>query len=185
MNDNLRIKDIIRDEIKMWALDSLKKKDTKVRKPIEETPEESLLKKEKADKEAHQAVFYAFEDEELINQAKQRYLKESDDDIQILSSEIEKFQQDILSNVSQNIIFNKQKNSKTIYAYDGLSGTEVVCSGFIPLNSENKIKWELSLQNGAYIEVNAELNNDLVSTLGKLNDYYIGWKSEWQTKFAQ
>lgn len=185
--DYSRIKEIIKDEISQWAVEELKNKETQKQasKPIEETPEESLIKRQKADKDAHDAVFYAFEDEKTIEQSKQRYLKESEEaETQILSSEISKFKQDMSANVSSNIHFDNQQNSHVIYAYRGDSGTEAMCSGSIPLNSENKIKWEFSLQNGAYVEANSELSEDFVELLTKLNSYYVSWKAEWSSKFA-
>jgi len=187
MTDNSKVKKIIRDEISQWAIDLLKKGNEKPIKTIEETPEEYLIKKQKIDSDAHNAVFFGFDDEESVEQSKQRYLKESDsavEDTQILSSEITKFKQDMSSNVSSKTIFDNQQNNHVIYAYNGSSGIEVVCSGFIPLNSENKIKWQFSLQNGPYVEVNSELNSELTELLSSLSGYYDSWNAEWSAKFS-
>lgn len=181
-----RVIEIIQDEIKQFTIkivqDKNKPKTFIQKKP--ETDYEKAIREMDLDK----TIFYGGENEDKIESSKQRYLKEEEevktDKITITTSEIKDFETKFKDNVSDRVVFDKQQNNTSMYVYSGVSGIEAKCSGTIPLNSENKIKWEYSIQNGVFVDIKSELSTDLLDILENLNSFYVSWEAEWTDKLS-
>ncbi len=181
-----RIIQIIQDEVKNFTIKLVQDKN-KPKQEVKKRPENEYEKAiREMDVDKH--IFYGGENEDKIESAKQRYLKEQEEmdsnKVTITTSEIKDFETKFKDNVSDRTIFDKQQNGTSMYAYNGVSGIEAKCSGIIPLNSENKIKWEYSIQNGVFVEIKAELSTELVDILENLNSFYVSWDAEWTDKLS-
>ena len=172
-----RIREIIRNVVKNAAVDVAKNKIPKTEAKKEETPEERIIRRQ----EAHNALFYAFEDENTINSSKQRYLKENiDANKAIPSSMVTAFESEFKQNVNAKAVFDRQSNGRSIYAVDGNDGLEVISSGKIDLSSQDTIIWNFSIKNGPSVNIESELDDDLIDTVTKMMSYFISWKKKWQ-----
>jgi hypothetical protein len=176
-----RIREIIQSEIQNAAVDVARNKIPKPKPQKEETKEEKIIRQA----EAHNALFYAFEDEDTINNSKQRYLKEEEDattksNKSIPSSMVSQAESEFKQNVNPKTTFDNQKNGRSIYAINDNDGLEVIMSGSIKLSSNDTIRWTFSIKNGPSIVSQSELNDDFVTTITKMNSYYVSWKKKWQ-----
>ena len=167
-----RIKEIIQDEIKNFSMEQLRGGDKK------EAPKgKSDYDKLKETEEIDNTIFFGGGNAEKIKKSKQRYIKENQEGIdntdnvdqgqtvdpRITQTEIDQFEKDFREKVSPLVNFSKKEDGSINFElYKGDSGIEAKVSGIIPIKAENKIEWSYSLQNGAYINVNAELTSEVL-----------------------
>jgi len=182
--DKDKITQIIQDEVKNYLLKKeIDKNNPKIKSIVKPS---TLFDKTMKDMDVDKHLFYGGETEDKIESSKQRYLKEEENksNITITTSEIKDFETKFKNNVSDQVVFHKQSNGTSIYAYVGASGIEAKCSGIIPFTSDNKIKWEYSIQNGIFVDIKSELSTELIDILEALNSFYISWDQEWTEKLS-
>ena len=183
-----RIKEIIQDEIKNFSHEQLKNGKQK-----EEPKGKSDYDRIKEIEDIDNAIFHGGDKPKADKSARQRYINENEEvtdnqteDPRITQTEIDQFEKDFREKVSPLVQFSKKEDGSINFElYKGESGIEAKVSGTIPLKAENKVQWSYSLQNGPYIDVNAELTPEVADTLTKMAFFYEEWKREWTEKLTE
>lgn len=187
MEFNNRIKEIIQDEIKNFSIEQLKGKN-KSEKPKGKSDYDKIKEVQDVDN-----VIFHGGDEPLGDKIRnKRYISEGEeassqtDDPRITQTEIDSFESSFREKVSPLVNFVKKEDGTLNFElYKGESGIEAKVSGTIPLKAENKIEWSFSLQNGAYINVSAELTQEVADILSKMSFFYEEWKRDWTEKLTE
>ena len=186
MEFNKKIKEIIQDEIKNFSLDQLRGKN-KPSKPEGKSDYDKIKEIEDIDN----AIFHGG-DSPVKKNSNQKFIKENEEsgnqneDPRITQTEIDQFEKDFREKVSPLVNFSKKEDGSInfeLYKVD--SGVEAKVSGTIPLKAENKIDWSYSLQNGAYINVSAELTSEVSEIINKMSFFYEEWKKNWVEKLTE
>jgi len=193
--DSSKLKEIIKQEIQANALDFLKNKEKYTQKSREKSDLDNALEEERV----HNTLFYGSDDaREFEFKAK---LSESSDfhgigeveeiegaaaeEPQITRSEVESFEQKFKEVVTPSVKFNTGEDGAIDYRlYNGESGIEASVGGTIPLQAENYIKFDYSLQNGPFMTASVELTTDVAETISNLANFYEQWKREWSLKLG-
>ena len=189
-----RLKEIIQDEIKNFSMEQLKVSNSPEVTSNKKSDYDKIREAEDELKKVDNILFFGGEDPDKINKSKQRYIKENEEvsdnsqseDPRITQTEIDQFEKDFREKVSPMVQFSKKEDGSVNFdLYKGVSGVEAKVSGIIPIKAENKIEWSYSLQNGSYVNMNAELTTEVSETLNKMAFFYEQWKRDWTEKLTE
>ena len=97
----------------------------------------------------------------------------------IQSWEVADYEDKFIQRVHHNVTFDKKDNGYSMKLYKGETGAEAEWSGVIKLEADNYVKWNFSLQNGAFSEAKLSLNDENNDILTRLYDFYKIWQDEW------
>ncbi len=198
-----KLKEIIKDEIKNFSIEKLKQKGKK-KEGQEKKKAPSNYDRLKSSVDLDNTLFYGGGTADDYSKVQSRFIKEAEEpnpaepladpvtptnqtnDPVITQTEIDQFEQDFRQKVTPLVKFaEKEDGTLNFELYNGESGVEAKVSGTIPLKAENKISWSFSLQNGAYIDANTELTQDVVTIISNLYFFYDAWKADWTEKLTE
>lgn len=193
--DSAKLKEIIKQEIQSNALDFIKDREKYMQKSKEKSDLDHALEEERV----HNTLFYGSDEEKEFEFKKK--LSESNEfhgigeaeevegaavsEPQITRSEVESFEQKFKEVVTPAVKFNVGEDGNIDYKlYNGDSGIEASVSGTIPLQAENYVKFDFSLQNGAFMTASTEISTDVAEIISNLASFYEQWKREWSQKLG-
>lgn len=189
--DNSKLKEIIKQEIYAHALEFVKDRESYI-KSNQKSDLDMAIENQSVD----DILFYGGESSEDFELSRRRALRESEEmapepsnmvggEPQITRSEVDEFEQKFKEVVSPMVKFNSNEEGEIDYQlYKGESGIEASIGGTIPLQAENYIKFNFSLQNGPFMSAKVELTTDTAEIISNLASFYEQWKRDWGQKLG-
>lgn len=169
--------DIINKEVNNLAIDSLSGKYKEAPKKIEERQmnEDDFDDLFFSKKEKYEVPLYT------IREAFQKKPE-------IMQSEVDEFENEFNSFASSNdasVVFDTQRNGKSIALFKKPDGVEAYASGIINFGVEGKIYWVFSLLKGLSVGTeNLEVERENKEFINDLYAFYDGWQEKWRDRLV-